>query len=414
MPCTESTTINVTGSDAISGVCSGFFSGATHNPVVGAGSDPNSGENDLSLSGGTHNPVVGAGGEIGNLPNAFTYTGRHLDPDERLYHYRARVYYPELGIFLQQDPVYSANPYSYVGNNPINAIDPLGLCPNCDEETITYTKSNKLWLCKGCRNKLTKNSNMRKNCTSIRTDNHTRGYGVDSYWWRLEGKKIEFATWEGCTECWGADNPKSCEELCGLSGGTACLEACAKGPTDAPDGGGPNGNSPNPGWRPGSPGDAPQGPGAGSPYKPGGDGKSGGHGASGGWGPIIGDSGWGKDLNPYDYFKQLRIKGHEDFPGEINSDIRHCTASCYASSNRGIPTAWLFGVANEAQGFLQIDIYHSIINPRAGWERWVTNQRPRAASYGDIEENEIGIIVGLANSNWQSCSYSCKILSEYK
>ena len=47
-----------------------------------------------------------------------------------LYYYRARYYKPEIGRFLQPDPIGYAdglNMYAYCGNNPINWIDPLGL-----------------------------------------------------------------------------------------------------------------------------------------------------------------------------------------------------------------------------------------------------------------------------------------------
>jgi RHS repeat-associated protein len=66
----------------------------------------------------------------GDMHNPFTYTGRLWDDDAELYHYRARVYDPETGEFLQQDPVFSMNPYAYTGNNPVNYTDPLGLCVN--------------------------------------------------------------------------------------------------------------------------------------------------------------------------------------------------------------------------------------------------------------------------------------------
>ena len=44
-----------------------------------------------------------------------------------LYYYKARMYSPQLGRFLQTDPVGSAddlNLYAYVGNNPVNYTDP--------------------------------------------------------------------------------------------------------------------------------------------------------------------------------------------------------------------------------------------------------------------------------------------------
>ncbi len=58
------------------------------------------------------------------------YTGRERDAETGLYHYRARTYSPELGRFLQRDPIGTAdqiNRYAYVGNNPMVATDPSGM-----------------------------------------------------------------------------------------------------------------------------------------------------------------------------------------------------------------------------------------------------------------------------------------------
>ena len=63
------------------------------------------------------------------LGNPFLFTGREWDSETALYFYRARYYKPAIGRFLSRDPLgYApdANRYRYVGNNPVNWIDPSG------------------------------------------------------------------------------------------------------------------------------------------------------------------------------------------------------------------------------------------------------------------------------------------------
>jgi len=63
--------------------------------------------------------------------NPYQYTGREND-GTGLYYYRARYYAPTIGRFVSEDPLGWAsgqtNAYAYVGGNPVQFTDPLGLC----------------------------------------------------------------------------------------------------------------------------------------------------------------------------------------------------------------------------------------------------------------------------------------------
>ena len=69
----------------------------------------------------------------------FQYTGQAWLPELGMYYYKARIYSPTLGRFMQTDPIGYAggiNIYGYVSDDPINFADPTGM--DCTGSRIDF------------------------------------------------------------------------------------------------------------------------------------------------------------------------------------------------------------------------------------------------------------------------------------
>jgi len=85
----------------------------------------------------------------------YKFTGKEWDDDAQMYYFPFRYYSPGIARWMTRDPIGMAagfNLYGYVGSNPANFTDPLGLIPqtcidgfvNCIDAWVSS------WICGNC------------------------------------------------------------------------------------------------------------------------------------------------------------------------------------------------------------------------------------------------------------------------
>ena len=117
--------------------------------------------------------------------------------------------------------------------------------------------------------------------------------------------------------------------------------------------------------------------------------------------PSPGDvSNYWSDL--YNTSRDLRSWGHQQYPGEQNSSMRHCVVSCLVANQFTVPGAFVAGTGNEVQGLILYDI------PDLGGR--ISGQRPWAFSPQDFRDNQRGLNCSKQNqcgSGGESSQAAC-------
>jgi RHS repeat-associated protein len=81
-------------------------------------------------------------------------------------------------------------------------------------------------------------------------------------------------------------------------------------------------------------------------------------------------------------FNDRRLWGHENFPGEVNSSMRHCSSSCVLGYQYDTGIARAAGLINELQGLVRWDI-PNLADRLNGNSQW-------ACQTSDLRDNERG------------------------
>lgn len=77
-----------------------------------------------------YDPFGGLASSTGSITNPFWFVGQYNESESGFYYLRARYYDPSTGQFdsIDPSPMSTQGPYRYATDNPLNQVDPTGLC----------------------------------------------------------------------------------------------------------------------------------------------------------------------------------------------------------------------------------------------------------------------------------------------
>jgi len=96
----------------------------------------------------TYSPFGERGTVTEGVANAMQFQARHIEPGTHMYAWRARWYDYDLHRFVSEDPIGLAggiNPYAFVGNDPVDRVDPSGLmsAEPCTTESVVLASGER-------------------------------------------------------------------------------------------------------------------------------------------------------------------------------------------------------------------------------------------------------------------------------
>jgi RHS repeat-associated protein len=126
-----------------------------------------------------------------------------------------------------------------------------------------------------------------------------------------------------------------------------------------------------------------------------------------GW-PNPGNASADRGMRMYEDIGRRRVNGHNRFPGEGNSFMRHCTVSCEIGMHWSVGEARAFGVGNEFQGFIWHDLFR--LPSR------ISGETPWAFQLDDFAANEKGFscVSMVRSGQCGSCEECCDKKREEK